>query len=547
MSTITRQNLLSLLLITLAGSALYLKTLHIPWIFDDMQNIVDNHTIRDLGLAFSNVIKPRGVAFLSFALNYRFGELDVAGYHVVNIGIHITASWLVFLIARRVFRGSFLLPLATALIFLAHPIQTQAVNYIVQRMASMCGLFLFLSVYGFIRAKEAVGKGKPFVSGEHLSWYLVSLAACVVALWTKQNAVVLPLALLLIERFFLNDAKKGWRRQLLYLLPFILVTVWNTYLQVGTDEKILFNHAARAEYWAKAKETSAVAPSSDGVKLVKPPENLRMLYLVTEFSVLWLYMRLLVLPYGQIFDYGYPLAQAVLTPQNAVAFLGLVALAAFAWYLRARRPLISFGIAWFFLSLLVESTFIPLDAAVEHRLYMAVFGFAVIVLDLLKNLPRRLLVAAVTAGIIVYSGLTWQRNALWSDTIAFARDNVQKAPANQRNYLTLATAYADRGRWTEAENTLRAAIKVRPDHHVPYENLGSALVQQGRLREALFYYRMALSLTPEYPNALYNMGVVLIQLGDQTRARDASDRLKALNSPLAGELEKLLGAPAVGG
>ena len=613
----SRVPILILILFIILGSILYSRTLHIPWIFDDIQNILENPLIRDLKLAAGSVLASRGVAFLTFALNYRFGGLDPVGFHLVNIALHIGSSWFVFLIMRRILRESFWLPLIGGLIFLAHPLQTQAVNYIVQRMAGMCAFFMLAAVYLYMRSRDSgfgtrdPGTDKPGLGNrdsglveeeatagntearsdrietdlaigstyaDHESrnnkprvpspesripdkesqttnpesrvpnpgFYFLSLVCCALALWTKQNAVVLPFLLLLVDRFFIDPSPRRWKRRLLYVAPFFLLTLISGVKEMRVHDVVL-KEAKLAQYWSKANETSANLKVAEAkqVSLVKPPENLQAIYLVTEFSVLWLYIRLLFFPVGQVFDYGYPLAGAIVTLPNAIALLGHLLLMGLAFKLRNRRPLLSVGIAWFYLSLAVESSIIPLDAAVEHRVYMATFGFALVLLDLLRSIPvPRAGAAAASAIVLVLSVLTWQRNELWADPVAFARDNVEKAPFNQRNYLTLATAYADTGQWVEAEKTLRAAIRLRPDYPVPYENLGSALVLQGRLGEALAFYQIALNLSPDNASTLYNAGMVLVRVRDLDGARRVVARLQPLNAPLAGRLEALLAGMA---
>ena len=537
------------LLFIVLGSILYSRTLHIPWIFDDIQNIMENPLIRDLKLAAGSVLASRGVAFLTFALNYRFGGLDPVGFHLVNIALHIGSSWLVFLIMRRILRESFWLPLIGGLIFLAHPLQTQAVNYIVQRMAGMCAFFMLAAVYFYMRSRSphspitAFTNSRSPVTGP---CFYAALICCALALWTKQNAVVLPFLLLLVDRFFIDPSPRRWKRRLLYVAPFFLLTLISGVKEMRVHDVVL-KEAKLAQYWSKANETSANLKVAEAkqVSLVKPPENLQAIYLVTEFSVLWLYIRLFFFPVGQVFDYGYPLAGAIVTLPNAIALLGHLLLMGLAFKLRNRRPLLSVGIAWFYLSLAVESSIIPLDAAVEHRVYMATFGFALVLLDLLRSIPvPRAGAVAASAIVLVLSVLTWQRNELWADPVAFARDNVEKAPFNQRNYLTLATAYADTGQWVEAEKTLRAAIRLRPDYPVPYENLGSALVLQGRLGEALAFYQIALNLSPDNASTLYNAGMVLVRVRDLDGARRVVARLQPLNAPLAGRLEALLAGMA---
>ena len=124
---------------------------------------------------------------------------------------------------------------------------------------------------------------------------------------------------------------------------------------------------------------------------------------------------------------------------------------------------------------------------------------------------------------------------------SFARDNVQRAPCNQRNYLTLATAYADAGRWGEAERTLKDAIPLRPDYYLPYDNLGAALFQQGKLAESLYYYMRASELAPGYPNAIYNAGLVFVKIGNARLAHAMAERLRGIDTRLAEQLDEAAG------
>lgn len=547
-----------LLAVFIAGALLYCRTLDVPWIFDDIQNICENRTVHSLTAALQNIWGQRGFAYLTFALNYRFGSLDVTGYHLVNISIHLLTSWIVYLLAKRAFPAGHRSPhggisvsncnlpaLAVAFLFLVHPIQTQAVNYIVQRMTSLSALLFLLAVYGYVRFREAQPAANRPAWGS-LSWYSAAVICSILALMTKQNAAVLPAALFLFDWLILHGGTlpKPLGRRLVALIPFVIVSLVFIYVQVGIND-VLLNDAQRAEYWARADEASATAkggvqaPLGRGelpkvTKITKSPENLQLIYLVTEFKVLWLYLRLMFLPYGQTFDYGYPLEMKILTAQNLLAGAALLALFVLAVYLARKKPLVSFGILWFFTALSVESSIIPLDAAVEHRLYLPMFGFGIALVSASTLLPARRLGGALIVFLLIgYTAAAWQRNAVWADDIAFALDGVQKAPHNQRTYLTLATAYATEGRWLDAEETLRRAIPLRPGHYIPYDNLGTALFQQGRLAEARAYFKFASLLAPDYPNAIFNYGIASARLGDMPAAMQSLNRLRDLRSPLA--------------
>jgi tetratricopeptide (TPR) repeat protein len=409
-------------------------------------------------------------------------------------------------------------------------------------MTGLSALFFLIALYCHVRFRE---------SKQGFLWYILALVVASLALMTKQNAAVIPGALLLFDWLILSQGRRPqfFTRRMLAVVPFFLLSCLFIYMQVGKND-LLLKDAGVAEYWAKAGETSAtkkIAPSDPAPpagelpkarRLDKPPENLQAIYFVTELSVLWLYLKLLILPYGQIFDYGYPLANKLLDFQTITAGSGLLLLLLLAIALAMKRqPLVAFGVFWFFLALAVESTIIPLDAAVEHRLYMPVFGLAVSMVALIRHFAggRKGLIILCCI-VVAYGVATWQRNSVWADPVAFGLDGVVKAPHNQRNHLTLATAYADAGRWADAEKTLRVAIPLRPYYHVPYDNLGSALAQQGRLAESRAFFSMAAILAPSYPNAVYNYGFVSLRLGDVPASLRSLQRLKELGSPLAAKL-----------
>lgn len=187
--------LLPVLAILGVVALLYGHTLHAPWYLDDQSAINDNPLVVNLGLAWRQLMALRGVAILSFALNHALSGWSLAGFHLVNILIHAACGGLVLLLLRRVFPEAPYFPLLGALLFVAHPLQTEAVTYIVQRMTSLSALFFLLSLYLFVRSRELLASG------------------------SKENSVVLPLALLLFVVAFLPGERLR-RPLLLALTPF---------------------------------------------------------------------------------------------------------------------------------------------------------------------------------------------------------------------------------------------------------------------------------------------------------------------------------------
>ncbi len=204
-----------LFLLSLLATLIYSNTFSSPFYFDDTPNIVENPQIKDLSnfLGFSG---SRAVGFLSFALNYHFNGLNVFGYHLVNLLIHITNGFLVYCLVLLLFKasasdhGSQQLPtlnsqlaaapwiaLVTALLFVSHPIQTQAVTYIVQRFASLVALFYLLTLVCYVKWRLA----SPEARSRYL-WYAGALLSTFLAMKTKENSFTLPFMILLVEAVF---------------------------------------------------------------------------------------------------------------------------------------------------------------------------------------------------------------------------------------------------------------------------------------------------------------------------------------------------------
>ena len=487
--------------IVLLGALVYANSLHVPWYMDDIRAIVENRDIHRLQNVLAELFTAaRGIADLTFAVNYHFGGTSVVGYHLVNIAIHLVTSCLVLLLLKRVFRDRLLLALGGALIFVAHPLQTQAVTYIVQRMTSFAALFFFLALYLYVRAREAVER-KP---SRQWLFYGGALVCGALAVSIKENTAVLPLAIVIFDRYFLTSERPlPWRRLMCYVIPFALAPV-------GMALKKLLLPMFAVE---------AIARIGGMPDLVHLQHSSPLNYLVTEFSVVWIYLRLLLVPVGQALDYDVPIVATLWGWKSAAAFLGIAALLAAAAFLRKRLPHISAGILLFFLGLAVESTVIPLDPVFEHRLYLPMFGFAMVAMGLLMHLPgRRTAVIAVVLLTAILSVLTWQRNALWNDPIAFYEDNLRQAPTSERVHLDLANAYRKKERLAEAGDIYRRALKINPNYSLIHINLSMVYTAQKEYQKAIDILLEGLRRDPSHYKLYNNLGVLYNMLGRYNEA-----------------------------
>lgn len=536
-----------LLVIAVLALIAYSGSFHVPFVFDDESSIVANPAIRTLhgflsgaGYAYN---PRRFIGYLSFALNYKVGGLDVTGYHIVNLTIHVASAWLVYFLARLTLRTPFFgaetrleraLPLIAALLFVLHPVQTQAVTYVVQRLASLASMFYLLSVVCYIRARLFQEEQGRLVSMATMVLFLLSLAAALLAMRTKEIAATLPLVVALYEfSFFRADAKK----KLFFLAPLFLTMLVVPLGMLHSGKPL-------------GRLLSDVSELTRESHLISRGD-----YLLTQFSVVTTYVRLLLLPVNQNLDYDYPVYHSLFTPRVLFSFLFLAGLAGTAIYLyyrsgRARGAvspdgtrcgsrspapefrLIAFGIGWFFITLSIESSLIPItDVIFEHRLYlpsvgafMALTTTALLIFPKAKAGPRIALVCLVLIGL---TAVSWQRNQVWADPVRLWTDVIDKSPKKIRGYNNAATALIAKGEIGEAVEKLQAALTLDPGDAGTYRNLGAAFEKQGSLDQAIRQYDLSLALQPDNAYTLYNLGVAYDKKGLTERA--AGYFLKALS------------------
>lgn len=487
--------------IVLFGVVLYSNTLHVPWYMDDLNNILDNRAVHTLEDAWSAVFSTaRGFINLTFAVNYALGGDNAVGFHVVNIAIHLLTCCLVFLLLKRVFPKNILSAAGGALIFLAHPLQTQAVTYIVQRATSLAGLFFFLAIYLYTRFREDL-EGTP-----KRNWALFAgaLVCGALAVGIKQNTAVLPVAIMLFERYFLSGRHPlSWKRLCAYIAPFALAPLWSA------AQSLFIPLVANGE----TLSTLGKMPNLIHLQQLSP-----LNYLFTEFSVIWLYLRLLVFPLGQALDYDYPIVTTLFTWPTFTGLLGIMLLLVMALKIRGKFPRISFGLFWFFLTLAIESTFIPLDPVFEHRLYLPMFGFGLALMACLVKLPGRVNLTFALVIILILSVLTWQRNARWNDPVAFYENNLQHAPRSERVYLGLGNALMNSGRVIDARRAYLSGLKINPEYTLLYLALAKSFSRSNENHKAVDLLLKAIAIEPGNDNLYVNLGGTYILLEQFDRA-----------------------------
>jgi tetratricopeptide (TPR) repeat protein len=253
-------------------------------------------------------------------------------------------------------------------------------------------------------------------------------------------------------------------------------------------------------------------------------------YLNTQFRVIVTYIRLLFFPVNQNLDYDYPIYRTFFTPPVFLSFLVLLGVFCWGIYLFYRSyksdhancfwsRMIAFGIFWFFVTLSVESSIIPIqDVIYEHRLYLPSVGYFMAIMSGIAFIYVRLanrtkgvakvFIPVMILMVISLSLTAYARNMAWSDEVTLWEDVVKKSPSKVRPRYNLGTAYQQQGRFEDAAKEYQTAINLNPDLDEPHYNLGLVYQKQGRLDDAVKEYQTAIELRPDYANAHYNLGLI---------------------------------------
>jgi tetratricopeptide (TPR) repeat protein len=524
----------ALALLAFAVVAGYLHTLDVPFTLDDHSSIVENDLVhRWPGWGALWAYAPlRVLGYASFALNHRLGAFAPAGYHLVNIVIHWLASVAVFALVRGMLRtprgaagaaGPLAagLPLLVAALFALHPLQTQAVTYVVQRLASMAAASYLGSLACYLQARLATTGARRGL------WGGAALLLATLALLTKENAATLPLAVALLELALFPHH----RRSILRLAAGTLATLALVWLAA-----------------AAAFEGDPLSLRSMGAVASQAPTLPRADYLATQLPILWHYVRLFVWPVGLHLDYPPGPVRDFGEAAPWLALAGHLAAVVLAIALWRRRPLIAWGALFYYLAHAVESSVIPIpELAFEHRAYLPNAGLCLIAgWALWVELPRRTGRRAAPALALLVTGalaiLTWQRNQLWRDPIAFGRDNVRLAPGSARAWGSLGKHLILAGRPGEGLDALHEAMRLRrlaggEEAVEPLDvvNVAMALQALGRGGEALplIERRLAHPVTP-YARAmlLLNRGNIEFGAGRLAEA-EASYREALRHRPMS--------------
>ena len=514
-------------LIVLAVLLIYANSLAGPFVFDDVPSIRDNPAIRHLwppGLLLSPsaiqglTTNGRPVVTLSLALNYALGGTAVWSYHVANLLIHVLAALTLMGVARRTLERTGKSPLeahalgfAIALLWAAHPLQTAAVTYVVQRAESLMGLSYLLTLYCFIRytegessfaggaAQKAAGRGK---------WAVLSVLACLCGMATKEVMVTAPVMALLYDRTFVSGSfRAAWQRHR------------RAHLGLASTWLLL------AVLMAAAGNRGGTAGFGTSVAWWR--------YALSQSPAIVRYLRLSLWPSPLVFDYGVDLAAR---PEQVALAMAVVALllvgTAHAFLSDPKRGLgrraLGYAGVWCLGILAPTSSFVPVatQTMAEHRMYLPLASVVAVTVCAIHAFlqwslgrdggigrPIRVLLGSSFAAAAVLGIASAKRNADYRSELALWSDTVAKRPENADAQYNLGRLLKQDGRTAEAAAHYMEAVRLRPDFALAHNNLALALSQLGRTQEALMHGEEAARLQPGSASIQSNLGNILYRSG----------------------------------
>ncbi len=542
--TILQKSYIHIILITLLGFLIYSNTFNVPFHFDDVYNIIDNPAIKDFKYfkepSLIQKYKPlydalmmRYIGYLTFAINYKIHSLNVTGYHIVNLVIHIFNSIIFYLLIFLIFSTPYfrnhgiknpdtsrLIAFFASLLFVCHPIQTQAVTYIVQRLTSLATMFYLSSLIMYIKARITLSQKADisFFSAPTLIFYCLSIISAIFAMKTKEISFTLPIIIILCEFMFFEES---FKKRLLFLIPFILTMLIIPFGLLGSNRPA-------GDLLGGLGEATRVETAMS-----------RLDYLFTQFRVIVTYIRLLFLPVNQNIDYDYPVYNSFYEPNVFLSFLFLLSIFIIAVYFFYRSKssannnsiqylrLISFGIFWFFITLSVESSVIPIiDVIFEHRLYLpsigvfiAISSLVYIVFNKLKSTEAKALLISFSFLILfTFSIATYVRNNLWKEPITLWEDVIRKSPNKARGYNNLGFLYTQANQHDKALYYLQKATELKSSYSVARHNLGLAYAKKGMIDDAIKELRLSVELDPSNALAHYDLALAYIKKGEMQNA-----------------------------
>jgi Flp pilus assembly protein TadD len=507
----SRRNLAILFLFSLCAILIYGNSLHSPFIWDDQYLITENYFIRSFKYIFeifkhhlyyssagiSNFYRPLQIFFLM--IDYSLWKDNPLGYHITNLIFHILCSFVIYLVINFIFKERTIAFLAS-LLFLVHPVNSTVVNYISSRADSQASLFILLSLFLFL---------KYIVATNSKIYFFGSLTSFILALFSKEVAIILPFLLLMTIPFVSSAKKEIFRKT----MPFFIILAIYGFLRL-----------------------TILRFSSPGVS----PPSLYIRLLTTSESFVRLIV-LLFLPLQIHIEKSIPYSNGLFQPSTIISLITLIAIWVFMFRIRRYSKMCFFGLLWFFATLIPMANIVPINATIaDHWLYLPCFGFILGVIggiaDWIKGVDSKikrqangLALCIYVLVVIIFSARTIKQNNIWHSPIKFYQLALKFSPKSFRAHNEIGVIYLNQKKYDEAISEFKQAIDINPQFDQAYDNLGVAYDHNGELEKAILQYKKALELSPNNAKVYNNLGNAYNKLNQFDKAIEAYEMALRLN------------------
>jgi len=505
-------------IIIFISALLYLNTLSNTFVYDDAYVISENYFIKSWGnlpklftrdyLPFSGELSYRPVVTLTYFIDYAIWGLNPLGYHLTNIILHTINVFLFYVFTKNIFRNQSLAASST-LLFLSHPILTETVNAVCYREDILASIFFLLAFIYFAKIVVSSRKEEIFTQTNmrFVLFYIISCGSYLLALFSKEMAITLPILLIIFDLLFSSWNKLQPPSTLLRIKRWFVF--YSGYIAIA-----IFYFFIRFVILKNTFKIIDVYPTN----------------IFTMTKVVASYGKLLFIPINLNADYYIPDIRGMSISFVLSSLFIISALVIIARLYKANRLLFFFCL-WFFIALLPVLGIVPIgNIMAERYLYLPIVGFCGIVGCIVSNATFRK-TGIIVIGIIILSmqiGVLW-RNDVWQNDTTLWSSTYQREPNSARACSNLGNTYFKNKQYEAAIRMYKRSLSLPFSYPFIHFNLGATYEKLGLVDKAVEEYKASISRNSDNTLAFNNLGTVYDKQGLYDLAIEAYNNALASN------------------
>lgn len=498
-----------ILIIVIITSLVYINILQNEFVWDDSSFIMNWYETRSLNInSFFKGSLPQGqegvyrpLRSVFYSISYKLWHLNPIGYHIQSIIIHLISTILIYFITIKITKNN-TIALMTSLLFGIHPIHIEAITFITTSFDIIGVIFFLLSFLLYLSSKNKLN-------------YILSLFFALLAFFTYEMTLTLPLLIILYEFLFKKIKKENILRKIKRYSPYFIIALFYAFIRI-----FILSIGSRGNYLANSFYLTLLTMTKAFLKYISLtilPINLNTDHIISKGIVSLSYASLnnKAILAQSIFDMHILFSIAIIA---LLLIIGII-------YLK-KQPLIPFCIFWFFIALSPIANIIPQSSILtEKYLYISSFAFSLIfsfmiysIYNLTYKHTKKIAITLFIIVLISFSILTISRNSDWNNSLTLWSKTVSQSPESVVAHNNLGKAFHEQGKLDLAIQQYKKTLTLNPNRTEAYNNLGIAYYEQGNLDLAIQQYKKAITIKPNYAEAYNNLGTTYQAKGNITLA-----------------------------